>query len=44
MRIKNFLIKLDELLYNWTLLEKVIENNSKELLDLYKKYCVKQLI
>ena len=38
---KKFLTKLNELFYNWTLLEKVIENNSKELLDLYKNYCKK---
>ena len=36
---KEFLTKLDELFHNWTLLEKIIENNSKELLDLYKNYC-----
>ncbi len=36
---EQFLAKLDELFYNWTLLEKVIENNSKELLGLYKNYC-----
>ena len=36
---KEFLLKLNELFHNWSLLEKVIENNSKELLDLYKNYC-----
>ena len=36
---KEFLTKLNELFHNWSLLEKVIENNSKELLDLYKNYC-----
>ncbi len=36
---KEFLTKLNELFYNWSLLEKVIENNSEELLNLYKNYC-----
>ena len=36
---KEFLSKLNELFHNWSLLEKVIENNSKELLNLYKNYC-----
>lgn len=34
-----FITKLKELYHNWSLLEKVIENNSNELLDLYKNYC-----
>ena len=35
---KEFITKIKELFHNWTLLEKVIENNSAELLDLYKSY------
>ncbi len=35
---KEFFTKIKELFHNWTLLEKVIENNSTELLDLYKSY------
>lgn len=34
-----FLTKIDELYHNWILLEKVVENNSTELLKLYKEYC-----
>lgn len=34
-----FLNKLNELYHNWILLEKVVENNEEELLDLYKDYC-----
>ena len=36
---EEFLTKIDELFHNWTLLEKVIENNQTELLTLYKGYC-----
>lgn len=36
---KNFIKKLEELNKNWILLEKVVENNSDELLHLYKNYC-----
>ncbi|MDO5569152.1 MAG: DNA adenine methylase [bacterium] len=36
---KEFLSKIEELYHNWCLLEKVIINNSKELLNLYKNYC-----
>lgn len=36
---EEFLTKIDELFHNWTLLEKVIENNQTELLNLYKGYC-----
>lgn len=34
-----FISKLKELYHNWVLLEKVVENNSRELLCLYKNYC-----
>lgn len=34
-----FLTKINDLYHNWTLLEKVVENNSIELLKLYKEYC-----
>ena len=34
-----FILKLKELYNNWILLEKVVEDNSRELLTLYKDYC-----
>ena len=36
---KEFLKKLEDIYHNWTLLEKVVSDNSKELLSLYKNYC-----
>lgn len=36
---KEFLSKLNEIFHNWSLLENVVENNAKELLNLYKNYC-----
>ena len=36
---KKFINKLNELYHNWMLLEKIIDNNAKELLNLYKKFC-----
>jgi DNA adenine methylase len=35
---KEFLNKVQELYKNWNLLEKVVENNDKELLKIYKQY------
>lgn len=39
-----FLSKIEELYHNWNLLEKVIINNSKELLKLYKNYCNEEIV
>lgn len=40
---KEFFIKLNAINKNWRLLEKVVENNSNELLKMYRDYC-KELI
>ncbi len=36
---EEFFKKVTDLYHNWTLLKKVVENNSEELLNLYKNYC-----
>ena len=36
---KKFIVKLNQLNYNWLLLEKIINNNSVELISLYKNFC-----
>lgn len=36
---KKFIVKLNQLNYNWLLLEKIINNNSVELISLYKIFC-----
>lgn len=36
-----FYSKLDDIYKNWKLLEKVVENNQNELLDIYNDYCKK---
>lgn len=36
---KQFFKKLDDLYHNWCLLESVVENNSYELLNIYKEFC-----
>lgn len=38
---KEFVKKLEDINKNWCLIEKVVENNSDELLNLYKLYCKK---
>lgn len=36
---EEFFKKVTDLYHNWILLRKVVENNSEELLNLYKNYC-----